>query len=301
MKNQEYLLRSMLYVPAYNRKYIDSALNSDVDAIIIDLEDAVPDECKHEARLITSEYLQKGLFENITLFVRLNPIESKMVFEDLKYVLHPHVTGYQLSKIYTADDMIYYDKLFTQFESTYGFEEGYFKFAPLIETTSGVLDIYNIARVTNRTIALCFGGEDFLNELHGLHGDPPRAFDYPRAAIALAARAEGILPIDTPFLTLNDTEGFIHEKSISYELGYAGTLLIHPRQISNANKCFTPKEEEVKRSQRIVEAINKSKFNGSGVAMLDGKMIGPPMRKRAEQVLDTMDFINRCKHVKSLS
>ncbi|MFC0013755.1 MULTISPECIES: CoA ester lyase [Allobacillus] len=291
MSKQKFVLRSMLYVPAYNKKFIDSALNSKADAIIIDLEDSVPDMYKQEARQITKEYLGKGLFKDKTLFIRLNPIESKMVFEDLKYVFHSDVTGFQLSKIYSSEDMIYYDKLFTQFESEHGFEEGKFKFVPLIETTAAVMDIFNIAKVSERTIALCFGGEDFLHDLSGLHGEPPKAFDYPRAAIALAARGAGILPIDTPYLSLDDTKGFMEEESKSFEMGYAGCLLIHPKQIEVANACFTPKKEEVERSKRIVTAIKDAKERGSGVAMLDGKMIGPPMRKRAEQVIEIMNVL----------
>ncbi|MGM2755214.1 hypothetical protein ACS2QP_28170, partial [Bacillus cereus group sp. Bce019] len=76
-------------------------------------------------------------------------------------------------------------------------------------------------------------------------------FDYPRAVIALASRAAGILPIDTPYLSLNDFEGFEKEENISFEMGFAGCLLIHPKQIELAHKCFTPKEEEIKRSKDI--------------------------------------------------
>ena len=104
---KDILLRSMLYVPAYNKKFIDSALKCNADALIIDLEDSVPDEFKQVARINTKEYLDNGLFANKKIFIRLNPLESKMVFEDLKYVLHADVTGYQLSKIYTADEMFF--------------------------------------------------------------------------------------------------------------------------------------------------------------------------------------------------
>ena len=74
-------------------------------------------------------------------------------------------------------------------------------------------------------------------------------------------------------------------------MGFAGCLLIHPKQISLANKCFTPSEEEVKRSIDIVNAVEKSKSEGSGVAMLGKKMIGPPMEKRAKKVLKLMNLI----------
>lgn len=289
----EYLLRSLLFVPAYRKKFIDSALKCDADALIIDLEDAVPSEYKADARVILKEYILGGAFQDRTVFVRLNSIESKMLFEDIETVLNEDIDGVMLTKIYSEDDMIYYDKLFTQFEEEKGLEQGHFKFLPLIETTSAVLNVFSIAKASKRTIAVCFGGEDYLNDLVGLHKNPPRSFDYPRAQIAVAARAAGILPIDTPYLALSDEEGFIQEEKVSFEMGYAGALLIHPKQIPLAHKCFVPEEEEIERSKQIVNAIEEAKKTGSGVTMLNGKMIGPPMRKRAEKVLHIMGLIEK--------
>ncbi len=291
--NQEYLLRSMLYVPAYNKRLLDSALKCNADALIIDLEDSVPDKFKHQARVYTKEYIERRAFANRNVFIRINPIESKMVFADLKYSLHQDVTGYMLTKIYTAEDMLYYDKLFSQYESEYGFQDGQFKFAPLLETTSAVMEAYSIAKATKRTIAVCFGGEDFLNDLIGLHGEPPTAFDYPRATIALAARAAGVLPIDTPFLKLDNPDGFIKESTLSFEMGFSGIQLIHPKQISLANGCFSPSQLEVEHSQDIIKACREAEACGTGVAMIDGQMVGPPMRKRAEKVLEIMEMIEQ--------
>lgn len=285
------LLRNMMYVPAYKEKFIDKSLTAPADAIIYDLEDSVPAPFKADARKILKKYIDEGAFKGKKVFVRLNPLESNMLSEDLKYVLHSDITGFMPSKIYTAADMDYYDKLISQLEAENGIEIGHFKLTPLIETTSAVMDIYNICRKTSRTIAVCFGGEDFLNDLEGLHKEPPRSFDYPRASIAIAARAAGVQPIDTPFLAIHDEEAFIKEESVSFEMGFAGVQILSPRQIPLANQCFTPDADEVKRSEEIVAACRKSSEEGSGVAMYNGKMIGPPMRKRAEKVLEIMELI----------
>lgn len=285
------LLRNMMYVPAYKEKFIDKSLEAPADAIIYDLEDSVPAPFKAYARKILKKYIDEGALKDKKVFVRLNPLESNMLSEDLKYVLHEDIYGFMPSKIYTAADMDYYDKLISQLEAENGIEAGHFKFTPLIETTSAVMDIYNICRQTSRTIAVCFGGEDFLNDLEGLHKEPPRSLEYPRAAIAIAARAAGVQPIDTPYLAIHDEEGFIKEENISFEMGFAGVQILSPRQIPLANQCFTPDPDEVKRSEEIVEACRKSSAEGSGVAMYNGKMIGPPMRKRAEKVLEIMELI----------
>ena len=297
MNRDKLLLRSMLFVPTYKESFIVHGLESGADAIILDLEDSIPEQFKDKARKDIKKFLDMGRFKDKKIVVRLNPLESNLVFEDLKYVLHEDIEIFILTKIYTAEDVVYYDKLFTQLENENGFKHGHFSFMPLIETTSGVMDIYNIAKASKRIVAIGFGGEDYLDDLKGLHGEPPLAFDYPRAVIALASRAAGVLPIDTPYLKIKDKEGFIKEETISFEKGFAGAFIIHPTQIELANYCFTPKESEIKRSKAIVKAIEESKKKGSGIAMLDGKMIGPPMLKRALKVLELLDLIeaNRWK------
>ena len=285
------VLRSMLFVPAYNKKFLDSALRKNADALILDLEDSVPEVYKADAREILREYLKKEEFQNRVIFIRLNPIESGLLLEDLEVSMNTNVNGFVLSKIYTNEDIQYYDNLISKYEENHEIKKGHFKFLPLIETTSAVLDVYNIAKTSDRIIGLAFGGEDFLNDLHGIHGEPPRTFDYPRAKIALAARSAGVLPIDTPYLDLHDDDGFIKEESVSFEMGFAGCMLIHPSQIGLANSCFMPCEEEVEKSRRIFAAIREAEKKGSGVAMLDGKMIGPPMRKRAEKVLELIKLV----------
>lgn len=290
---REYLLRSMLYVPAYNEKLIEKSLTAPADAIIYDLEDSVPEVYKEEARDVLKKHILSGTFQNKLVFVRVNSLESQLLSEDLKHVLYKDIDGFVLPKITTAEDMKYLDDMLTKLESEHGIEEGHFKFIPLIETASAVMDILPIAKATRRTIALCFGGEDFLNDIQGTHGNPPHAFDYPRAAIVTAARAAGILPIDTPYLGIRDEDGFLQEKRLSYELGFAGVQILSPRQIAAANQCFTPDKEEVKRSQEIMEACQKAITEGTGVAMYNGKMVGPPMKKRAEKVLALIEQISK--------
>lgn len=287
----KYLLRSMLYVPAYNEKLVEKSLTANADAMIYDLEDSVPQIHKKVARENVEKLIHTGAIKNKQVFVRVNSLDSQQLIEDLKHVLYPDITGLVLPKINTAEDMEYFDNMITGLEKERGIKQGHFKFVPLIETAAAVLDTLSIAKATKRTIALGFGGEDFLNDIQGAHGNPPYAFDYPRATIVLAARAAGILPIDTPYLAIRDLEGFVKEKRLSYEMGFAGVQVVSPRQLEVAHQCFTPDEEEVKRSEGIMEAWNNAQEEGAAIAMYQDKMIGPPMRKRAEKILEVMERI----------
>ena len=249
MDQVKWLLRSVLFVPAYRKSFLDNGLKANADALVLDLEDAVPFEFKSEARLNISKYLSEDRFKNNKTFVRLNSLDSKLLFQDLTHLINVDIDGFMLTKVSSPDDITYYDKLMTQLESENHIKQGHFKFITLIETNSAIMDAYRIAKASSRNIALAFGGEDFLDDLHGVHGEPAHSFIYPRAAIAIAARAAGILPIDTPYLRLNDLKGFIEEERKSFELGYAGCLLIHPKQVTDCNNCFSPSMEEVLRSE----------------------------------------------------
>lgn len=285
------LLRNMMYVPAFKEKFIDKSLDASADALIYDLEDSVPQSCKAEARIILKSYIEKGVFTGKKVFVRLNPLESFEVLDDLEAVVNKDIFGFVPTKIYSAYNIKFYDELLTQLEVKNGIEVGHFKLAPLIETAQAVAEINEIAKASDRIVAVLFGGEDFLNDMMGTHGEPPKAFDYPRAQVAVAARSAGIQAIDTPFLAVHDVDAFIDEEMLSKDLGFSGIQVLSPRQIEPANKCFTPSEEEVNRSREIVAAWKESIKSGSGVAMLNGKMIGPPMRKRAEKILEIMELV----------
>ena len=288
-----YLLRSMLYVPAYNEKFINKALESDADALIIDLEDSVPEIYRPEARNILERYIQDGAFKNKFTIVRLNSIDSNMVSEDVKHALHEDIDGFMLSKIFTYEDLVYYDRLIDQLERERGIAEGHFKFVPLIETASAVMDIYRICSASGRNIAVCFGSNDYLNDIHGMIEKSDTSLDYPRALIAIAARAARILPIDAPYFKVKDEVGFRKLERNSFEMGYAGVQLMSPRQISWANECYTPTEDEILRAKAVMRAVNEAKKNGSGVVMLDNIMVGPPTVGQAENTIRLMELIKQ--------
>ena len=278
------ILRSMLYMPAYKEKFFRKIHELDADAVIFDLEDSVPLQFKQQGRENLYHFLQSYEPDGKKLFVRLNSIESGLLLEDLKYILSPKIYGLMPTKVYSYEDMIYYDKLIAQYENDNGLTEHRFAFVPLIETASAVLDAFRIAGSTNRVKALAFGSEDYLNDMGGFHGTPPKGLDYPRAQISVAARSTGALPIDTPYLKIHDEQGFREEARLSFELGFAGIQCLSPAQVGLANECFLPTEQEVRDSLGIVQAIEASSREGSGVAMYNGSMIGPPMERRARKV-----------------
>ena len=280
-------LRSFMFLPAHNRKFLDKAITSEADGVILDLEDGVPSFKRGEARQNIIEYNNQGLFkQRNNLFVRVNPIDTDDFVEDVFQLTLSDVDGFMPTKVESAEDIVFIDKLLSFFEKKKSLDVGKYKLAPLIETTKAIENINEIAKASKRLVALCLGGEDYLNDLGSVYTYQQSALIYPRAMVVNAARANRLLPIDTPYLDIKNVDGFLDNERLAYKNGFAGCLILTPRQIEPANEAFTPDNEKVLFSKRVIEAVKKASESGtSGVAMLDGSMVGPPMRKRAETVL----------------
>ncbi len=164
MKETKKSLRTMTFVPGYMTKFLDNAIKFNSDALILDLEDSVPDAFKDNARTNVKKYLDNNAFKQ-QIYVRLNSLDSGMLTKDLNYSLHENTYGFMFTKAVDEKDINYFDKLLTQLEKDHDFPIGKFKICPLIETGSAVLRAYQIAKASPRVNALAFGGEDYLTDL----------------------------------------------------------------------------------------------------------------------------------------
>ena len=289
----KYLLRSMLFVPAYNEKFLTKAITCEADAIIFDMEDAVPKAKRPEAREILARFLESGVFRGKQLFIRVNELGTDDLPEDLKLITDDQISGIVVPKINNSGNIKAFEALLDFVENREKLERGSLKLLPLIETAEAVLHVNDIAGSSDRNIALLFGGEDYLDSVYGTNDCPRRAFEMPRTMIIMAARTHGLLPIDTPYLDVKNEEGFIEEESLALSMGFAGCLIVNPIQISWCNRVFSPSEEEIEKAKAMIAAVNKIQEEGGSIAMLNGKMIGPPMLKRAQKVLEVVELIEQ--------
>lgn len=286
-----YLLRSMLFVPGYNEKFLTKAIDCDADALILDLEDSVPSVNRPQARELIRKFLTERVFKNRQIFIRVNELGTDDLSEDLKLMECPDIMGVVTPKIYTAEDLLAFEKMILEKERECGKPEGEIKLAPLIETAGAVMNLAEIARVSKRTIALLYGGEDFLSDVWGKHIPDVDSFFVARGQVVMAARMNGLLPIDTPFLDLKNEEGYKHDQRKSAALGFAGDLLVTPQQIEWAHEIYTPTNGELERSKAILAVAEEIRKQGGGIVKLNGKMIGPPVMKQAQRVMEIFKLI----------
>lgn len=284
MKNQ--LFRSLLFVPSHNEKLMTSASNSDADILLLDIEDSVqPTSNKEVARNTVLKYLKEGHFENKILFPRINDRESGQLLKDVLALTTEGIAGFMYPKAKKGEDIYFFDKLLETVEYEKGIEKGTFKIIPLIETASAVLNVEEICRASSRVVAIAFGSEDFITDLEGIHDYEHTSLSTPRAIIAMGARAAGVIPIDTVHIRVHDLEDLEKNLIISKNLGFEGMLVLHPKELPLVHQYFSPSIQEVNDAQEMLKLAEEAEKSGVGVAIKNGKFIGPPMIKNAQKIL----------------
>lgn len=286
MKRCNFPLRSMMFVPGHNEKLLMSASRSSADAIILDIEDSVmPVSNKKIARDMIKEKVSSGLFDKFKVFPRINDRESGHCLKDVYNLTIEGITGFVYPKALRGEDISFFDKLLETIEYEKGVPVGTFKIVPLIETAAAVLNAEEICLASSRVIAIAYGCEDFIADLEGVHDHEGRSLYVPRAIIAMAARATGVIPIDTVHINVHDLEDLEENVKLAKILGFEGMLVLHPKELEIVHKHFTPGEEEVKDARKMLRLSAQAEEMDKGVAVLNGKFIGPPMVIAAKKIL----------------
>jgi citrate lyase subunit beta / citryl-CoA lyase len=279
--------RSLLFVPGHNLKFMESAILSDADILLPDVEDSVqPISNKQLSRDLIISFVNDKKFNNKKVFPRINSPESGELLKDITQLTVNGIDGFMYPKSKNGNDIYFFDKLLESVETQKGFPIGTFKIIPLIETSAAVLNAQDICKASNRVIAIAYGCEDFITDLKGVHDINDTSLFVPRALIAMAARANGVIPIDTVHININDLDDLEKNLQVAKNLGFEGMLSLHPKELPLIHKYFSPSKNEIENAKRIIELYKESELNGKGVALFGNELIGPPMVKDAKNLLN---------------
>lgn len=296
-----YPMRSLMFVPAHNLKLMNSAIKSDADILLLDLEDSVqPKQNKEIARNNIKNFIKDDKFKNIKIFPRVNDRESGELLKDLTELTISGIDGFMYPKSYTSNDIYFIDKLLETIEYEKGFNIGHFKIIPLIETASAVLNAESLCKVSNRVIAIAFGCEDYLMDLEGSNDNEASTIFTARSLIAMAARSQKIIPIDTVHIKVHDLDDLEKNIIIAKKLGFEGMLVLNPKELELVHKYYSPTEKEVNDAKIMLAAFEESRKNGVGVAIVDGKFVGPPLVKKAKKIIERYNKINEKQNSNNL-
>ena len=311
------LNRSELAVPGSNYRFLEKAADSAADVIFLDLEDAVAPDDKVQARKNIIKALQELDWGTRTMSVRINGLDTHYMYRDVVDILEQageRLDLIMIPKVGTAADVYAVDMLVTQVEDAVGREKK-IGFEMIIETALGMANVDEIAGASPRNESLHFGVADYAastkarttviggpNPLYGVLTDPPadggaRQFHwgdmwhYAIARMVVAARANGLRPIDGPFGDFSDPDGYKAQAYRAAVLGCEGKWAIHPSQIDLANEINSPSEAEIDKAKRILEAMEEAQREGKGAVALDGRLIDIASIKQAEVLVQKAKMI----------
>lgn len=278
-------MRSMLFAPANHQRRMEKTLESECDAVIADLEDAVANAEKANARVSVAEWLQRPRGKRFA-FVRVNGLGTPWAFDDVAAVVVRGLDGIVLPKAESARDLHVADYLISAHERSRELASGSIEIMPIVETAKGVENMREIARASARVKRIAFGTGDYSNDTGTAWTlDNPLALHY-RAELANSSRAAGIEPpIDAVWPRLDDEEGLVAESRLARAMGFGGKLTIHPKQLEIVNRTFAPTEEEIAFARKVCDAFDAAEAAGSSAIVVDGAFIDYPVAHRARSLL----------------
>ncbi len=260
--------RSVLYLPASNSRAIAKVRDLDVDAVILDLEDAVAPDAKREAREAACQAVADGGFGHREVIIRINGIGTAWHDDDLHFACLAGPDAIAVPKVTSTDDIAALESGFTR----YGAPSRTQLWA-MLETPAAILHAEAIARSATRLGALVLGTNDLAKEL-GARQVAGRAPLLTSLGLAvLAARAVGVPILDGVYNDIADHDGFAAECRQAWELGFDGKTLIHPGQIATANTQWAPTARDIADARELIETFDSALAAGHGVVTFRGRMV----------------------------
>lgn len=311
------LNRSELAVPASQPRMIEKASGLDADIVFLDLEDAVAESDKADARKNVIRAVNEIDWGKKSISYRINGLDTQHMYRDLIDVVEAcgaRLDLVMVPKVGTAADVYAIDMLLTQIEQAMGFSNT-IGLELLIESALGLQNISEIARASPRTESLHFGAGDYAASVHAktthiggtnmdyavLGNEDENGIrsshlgdhhHHALSAIVVSARANGLRPVDSAFGDFSDASGYAASAKRAAVMGCEGKWVIHPSQIAMANETFGPDPVQVDRARRILAALETAAADGKGAVTFEGRMIDAANIRQAEMLIRKSEMID---------
>jgi citrate lyase subunit beta/citryl-CoA lyase len=260
--------RSYLFVPAHRPDRYDKACAAGADAVIVDLEDAVPPDGKDGARRALGEWLPSAP----KVLVRINTVDTPWFAADLDLCRFDAVAAVMLAKAERPQDIEHVSRHTGK------------PVVALVESARGIANVIAIAEARG-TQRLAFGAIDLALDL-GIAEEADVLLPF-RLQLAVASRlGKLVAPIDGVTTAIDDANLLTEDTRRAKRLGFGAKLCIHPKQVSVVNQAFAPSPEEVAWARRVIEA---AQLSGGAAVAVDGRMIDTPVIGIAEQILRNVE------------
>ena len=259
--------RSVLYMPGSNVRALEKGRNLPADGLILDLEDAVAPQAKHTARAQVMDAVAQGGYGKREIYIRTNGLNTPWGYDDIVAAAKSGADAILLPKVESADTVHRVADLIAG--------EGAHADMTLwcmMETPLGILHAEQIAAAP-RMGGFVMGTSDLAKDLHCAHTRDRLPMVTSLTLCLLAARAHGLAILDGVYLDLADEEGFAYACRQAVDFGFDGKTLIHPKTIAKANELFAPSQDQLAWSRRIIAAHARADAEGSGVVVIEGRLV----------------------------
>jgi citrate lyase subunit beta/citryl-CoA lyase len=272
-------LRSVLFIPATSTHLLAKAAQRGADALVLDLEDAIPPDRKQEARDKVAGAVE-SLGGAVPVLVRVNA-DPDMQRADLRALPVSLLAGVMLPKVESAGQVRALSAGTDLLEP--GGES--MPIVALIETPLGVLRIESIATAHKNVAALGFGAEDYATEMS--IAPAPESLGWAAHVVSNCAHAFGLACWGLPgsVAEIHDMGSYAGLVARARSIGFTGTVCIHPSQVPHANRGFSPSEKELEWARAVVAAGDEAIGRGVGAVTFEGRMIDKPVIERARSLL----------------
>lgn len=277
--------RSWMFVPGNKARYLEKAAESEVDCVLLDLEDGVLPDQKVVAREMVASCMTTSFRPQ--RYVRVNAVATTWHRDDLEAVVLPGIDGICLSKCEGPGEVELLSSRLSRLEAERSIPEGSVRILAAIESAAGLLAAAEIARGGPRVVGLIFGAEDFALDLGLGTAREAEAAEllYARSSIVVAAGAAHVASVDGVFPDLDDEKGMEDDALRARRLGFSGKSTFNPRQVELINRVFSPRPDEVAYAQKVVAAFEEAERRGDASVAVGGQLVDRPIVMRAQRIL----------------
>ncbi|GAF12521.1 citrate lyase beta chain [Bacillus sp. JCM 19046] len=275
-------------MPVNQPKFVDKAYLRNADAIVLDLEDSVPDNQKEMARTQVKDAIRAVKKGGSAVFVRVNPT-SDHIEKDLRASIWPGLDGIVLPKLETKEQLQAVEQHITEIEHARGLPAQHIAVSAIVETVAGLTALPHSLEESQRLDSITLGAEDFsLDSGIELGEETESALTYARLQILFSAKQLNILPLGImgSIATLADNDQYASYVRLAYKHGFVGSTCIHPSHVEVLNKGFSPSQEEVERAKSLIHTFEHAEKQGKASTTFEGKMIDIPHYKKALALLE---------------
>jgi citrate lyase subunit beta/citryl-CoA lyase len=265
--------RTLLFVPGHRTDWVDKALAAGADAVVLDLEDSVPEAGKEDARVLVRESIERirKTDPDVGLLVRVNGLATQQTGADLEAVVGPGLDGIFAPKIEHATDVLRYDALLDHFEHRNGVTG--LQYVIPVETVPAIQNCREIALASPRVGAMIGPTAEHADIAREVGFEfTPQGLEtlYLRSRVLLACREAGIHALTALWERLDDLDGLRTFAEFGRQLGFRGMVAIHPKHVAVINEVFSPTSEQIEFYEGMVEAYEQAAADGTGALRYRG-------------------------------